>query len=112
MSFTTEIKRELVRTSPEHREGCLALLQAAVKTCGERTREGFSFVSENESVAAYLLGIAERCGCPMSLTDAVRDPKHGRDKLTFSAAGEDARRPSSGAAAVFCPAGRTRRDII
>ncbi len=92
MSFTTEIKRELVRTSPDSREGCLALLQAAIMTCGERTEEGFSFVSENESVAAYLLGIAEKCSCPMLLTAAVRDRRHGRDKLTFAAAGEEARR--------------------
>lgn len=88
MSFTTEIKRELVRTVPDGRPCRLALLQAFLKACGGRTEEGFFFVSENESVAAYILGITEELGAPMTLTDAVRDPKHGRDKLTFSKAGE------------------------
>lgn len=90
MSFTTEIKRELIRTVPENRESCLALLQAFFMTCGVRTADGFFFVSENESVAAYILGIAERCSLRLTLTDAVRDPKHGRDKFTFSRFGEGA----------------------
>lgn len=90
MSFTTEIKRELIRVVPEDTEGRLALLQAFFMTCGERTADGFFFVSENESVAAYILGIAERCSVRLSLTDAVRDPKHGRDKLTFSRSGDGA----------------------
>ena len=47
MSFTTEIKRELVKTIPERREARLALLQAVLKTCGERSENGFSFVSDN-----------------------------------------------------------------
>ena len=90
MSFTTEIKRELVRTVPEDSRCRLALLHGFLKSCGGRTDEGFFFVSENESVAAYILGITENFGVPMTLTDAVRDPKHGRDKLTFTMAGESA----------------------
>ncbi len=89
MSFTTEIKRELTKTLPEGRECRFTLLQAFFKTCGWRTEEGLFFVSENESVAAYILDVAESCRFRMSLREAVRDPKHGRDKLTFSHTGED-----------------------
>ncbi len=89
MSFTTEIKRELVRTVPEDVRGRLALLRAVVVTSGTRTSDGFSFVSENESVAAYVIGVAETLGLRMTLTEAVRDPKHGRDKLTFSCFGAE-----------------------
>ncbi len=92
MSFTTEIKRELVKTVPEQRECRLALLKAVLMTSGEESGDGFSFVSENESVAAYIIGIAESCfGVRMTLTEAVRDPKHGRDKLTFSHTGTGAK---------------------
>ncbi len=90
MSFTTDIKRELAKTLPESRECSLAILQAFFKTCGGCTEDGIFFVSENESVAAYILGVAENCRFRMSLTEAVRDPKHGRDKLTFSCKGDGA----------------------
>ncbi len=92
MSFTTSIKRELVKSFPASIEESRALLQAVLKTCGERTSDGFAFVSENESVAAYVIAIAESaCNVRMTLTEAVRDPKHGRDKLTFSHTGNDAK---------------------
>ncbi len=85
MSFTTDIKRELTKTAPETREGRLALLRAVFCTSGEETADGFAFISENETVAAYVIGLAEQCfGVRLTLTEAVRDPKHGRDKLTFS----------------------------
>ncbi len=90
MSFTTEIKRELVRSVPRTREEGLALLQAILFCCGTERESGFSFVSENESVAAYVIGIFEGVGICTTLTEAVRDPKHDRDKLTFSYTGEDA----------------------
>lgn len=90
MSFTAEIKRELVRTAPAERTDRLALLQSLIMTSGGRTRDGFFFVSENESVAAYVIGVAESLGARMTLTEAVRDPKHGRDKFTFSQTGKEA----------------------
>ncbi len=91
MSFTTDIKRELTKTAPETREARLALLQAVFRTSGVRTADGFAFISENETATAYVIGIAEQCfGVRMTLTEAVRDPKHGRDKLTFSYTGPDA----------------------
>ena len=91
MSFTADIKRELVKIIPERREARLALLQAVLKTCGERSEDGFSFVSENENIVAYVIGIAESCfGEQMTLTKAVRDPKHGRDKFRFSLSGKKA----------------------
>ena len=91
MNFTTEIKREIMKNAPAERSCRLALLSAVLRTCGERRGDGFSFTSENEDVAAYLLDIAEKCfGARMTLTAAARDPKHGRDKLTFSFLGEHA----------------------
>ena len=43
------------------------------------------FTSESEETAAFILNVFEQSfGEKMSLIEAVRDPKHGRDKLTFS----------------------------
>lgn len=85
MNFTREIKRDLLKSAPEDREGCLALLAAAIDTGGAYTENGFSFTGESEESAAYLIAVAERCvGAPMLLTEVSYDPKHGRDKLTFS----------------------------
>lgn len=94
MSFTGEIKRELLRSSPTERGEMLALLCGALDTGGDRLFSngepfGFSFTSENEKSAEYLLRLVELCfGVRMTVTEAVRDPKHGRDKLTFSLLGE------------------------
>ncbi len=97
MNFTQEIKRELVKTLPESRCCRCALLSAVLDTSGEwalsgdggRLCGGFSFTSESEEIATYLLDLAERLfGIRMTVSGAVRDPKHGRDKLTFSWFGE------------------------
>lgn len=97
MNFTREIKRELLRSVPKKRCCMLSLLSAALETSGTCSfgvvgRSGrFSFTSENEEVAAYLLGVAEQLfGVQMTLTSAAFDPKHGRDKLIFSYDGEGA----------------------
>lgn len=91
MSFTAEIKRELVRTAPSTRTETLALLRAVLLTSGRLDADGFSFTGENETVAAYLLEAVDLCfHAQMTLTEAVRDPKHGLDKLTFSLSGEGA----------------------
>ncbi len=93
MNFTQEIKRELVRKIPKERDCQIALLHAAFEMSGGsliRANEGSAlheifFTSENEEVAGYFLTIFETLfGRQMTLKEAVRDPKHGRDKLTFS----------------------------
>lgn len=97
MNFTGEIKRELTKRFPEKRCCALALLCGALDTCGDYSlgrvgvRDGFTFTNEHEEVAAYLLALAERTfGVRMTLAEAVKDPKHGRDKLTFTYAGSSA----------------------
>lgn len=94
-NFTQEIKRELMRRAPEAPE---AFLAAVLDTSGGtyiRAREEpvaleLYFSSENEDVAAYVLNVFEsRFDIRMTLTEAVRDPKHGRNRLTFGYAGAD-----------------------
>ncbi len=89
MNFTGEIKRDLLRSLPEKKCCLLALLCAAADTGGGLFPggDGFFFTSENERSAEYLLGAAESLGVRMTVAEAVRDPKHGKDKLTFSCRG-------------------------
>ena len=96
-NFTSEIKKDLLRTVPEGRSSRLALWAGFLDTSGscsfgtEGGRDGFSFTSETEDVAEYFLALAEKSfGVSMTLTEATRDPKHGRNKLTFSYYGENA----------------------
>lgn len=90
MSFTADIKRELIKSYPQKRCCMLSLLAFFILTGGERTEGGFSFTGENEAVASYILRVTELLfGRQMTLTEAVRDPKHGRDKLTFAMTGAE-----------------------
>ncbi len=97
MNFTQEIKHELLAGVPEKRCCRSALLAAALQTSGDWNvgrvgiPDGFSFTSENEDTAEYFLNLVESLfGVRMTLIEAVRDPKHGRDKLTFSYSGPGA----------------------
>ncbi len=96
MNFSGEIKREIVKKVPQKRCCMLSLLKGFLDTSGnislgKEERSGFSFTSENERIAKYVLGIVERLfAVPMTVAGAVRDPKHGRDKLTFLYRGEQA----------------------
>lgn len=89
MNFTQEIKRELTKSVPQDRRGKLALLCGVLHANGRLGEEGFSFTSESESTAEYLLSLAESLfGAQMTLAEAAYDPKHGRDKLTFALSGD------------------------
>lgn len=89
MNFTQEIKRELMKKLPQEESDRRAFLGAVLDVCGERKEGGFSFTIESEEIAACVLLLAEQSlGVQMTLTAAERDPKQGRDKLTFSCAGE------------------------
>ncbi len=89
MSFTTDIKRELTRSLPKDRCCRLSMLSRILTTSGELHADGFSFTSENETVASYILKLVDALfDRQMTLTGAVKDPKHGKGKLTFSLAGE------------------------
>lgn len=88
MNFTQEIKRDLLKRAPEKRCCRAALAEAAIVTSGTYSASGFSFTSESEESAAFLLNLTEALGIRMTLTGASFDPKQGRDKLTFSCAAE------------------------
>lgn len=90
MNFTTEIRRDLIRRPPEKRCCRLALLNGFLDTSGSWSMgdagraDGFSFTSESEEIAEFLLGIVQSLfGVRMDVERAVRDERHGRDKLTF-----------------------------
>lgn len=95
MNFTTEIRRDLIRAVYEKRCCRLALLSGFLDTSGswsigsESARDGFSFTSESEQIADFLLGIVRGLfGVEMQVEHAVRDERHKRDKLTFGYYGE------------------------
>ncbi len=84
MNFTQEIKRELIKKAPPSAEERLALFGGLLDAGGRPFEGGFAFTSESESTAQYLLSLAEGLGgVQMTLTEAVYDPKQGKDKLTF-----------------------------
>ncbi len=90
-NFTSEIRKDLLRNLPVKRCCRLSLLAAFLDTSGDYSfgkigiRDEISFTSENESVAEFILVIIEKLfGISMTVTEAVRDPKHNRNKLTFS----------------------------
>ena len=90
MSFTADIKRELSALPLISRERRSAALAGLLDTCGYAEGESLRFVSENETVAAFLLALTEElCGVRMQV-GASFDPKRERDKVTFLCAGEDA----------------------
>lgn len=84
MNFSTEIRKELLRTRPKA-EARFALLCGFLCVSGEIRGGECAFTSENEETAEYILSVFEQLGIRMNLTGAARDPKHGKDKLTFSA---------------------------
>ena len=97
MNFTEEIKRDLLRAFPQNRCCRLATFAAFLDTrgiaprIGENAESAIVFTSEKEEIAEYFLSLAEELfGISMTVTEAVRDPKYGRNKLTFSYAGGDA----------------------
>lgn len=84
-----------MRTMPEERGCRLAMLAAFLETSGFCSfgtgQDSFYFTNENEEVAEYFLLLVDRLfGVSMTVTEATRDPKHGRDKFTFSYTGERA----------------------
>ena len=91
MNFTSEIRRELMKSVPAKRCCKTSLLAAFIETSGYLTlgrvgiRDEISFTSEHEEVAEYILALAESLFGVRFWVDAVRrDPKQGRYKLTFS----------------------------
>lgn len=93
-TFTEELKNEIIRI-PIKSECCkLAFLSAFIRTSGSITSSGgvfgFEIVTENEKTAEFICGLFEEVfGKELSVCDAERDLKRGRDKLTFRYAEDD-----------------------
>lgn len=85
MNFTREIKRELLKAPFGTRREGFAFLKAMLDTDGTLREDGFSYTGEDEEIVSLVVASAEQLfGAPMQLVGAARDPKRGRDKLTFS----------------------------
>lgn len=97
MNFTSEIRKELMKSVPQKRCCMTALASAFFGTSGYLSfgrvgiRDEISFTSEHEEVAEYVLSLVEELfGIRMTMDAVRRDPKQGRHKLTFSYAFSDA----------------------
>ena len=97
-NFTDEIRKDILSEYPEKKCCRLAMLNALLTTSGTWDRDicgirpsMFSFTFESERVSEYVLELIERTfSVTMSVKGAERDPKNGRDKLTFAYEGERA----------------------
>lgn len=83
MSFTLEIKKEIITKGIEDRLPCIS---AFVKTSGTMGvsdgKPAFFLVSETESVAEFFTtAFAETLGVELFVTNVTMDRKSGRDKL-------------------------------
>lgn len=92
MNFTEKIRKDMLRATPEERDCRLALLAAFLDTGGQVLSRGaesaFSFTTASEEVAQYILTLVDGLfGVCMTVTEAARDPKHGRNKLSFACSG-------------------------
>lgn len=90
-NFTGEVKKDLLRSVPEKRCCRLAVLSAFLATSGSAGAEKIEFTIEKEEIAEYVISLFEETfGISMTVTEAVRDPKYGRSKLTFAYSGDHA----------------------
>ncbi len=95
MSFTADIKRELSALPLGTGERRFAALCGLLDTCATYADGRLNFVSENETVAAFFLALAEEtCGVRPEVIAAL-DPKRERDKVTLSCRGQEAERLSA-----------------
>ena len=86
MSFTTEIKKEIITCGFFDIEEKKAGLTAFVHTSGEigyaEKKPSFFLVSETENVTEFFMSaFSDAFGYPLSITHATRDKMSGRDKL-------------------------------
>lgn len=92
MSFTSDVKKEIIAKGIEERLPCIS---AFVKTSGtlgiKDGKPAFFLVSETENVAEFFMSaFAETLGAELYITNATWDRMSGRDKLLLQ-----------------CPAGKT-----
>ena len=86
MSFTSDVKKEIIHQGLSTREEKIAALSAFVRTSGFVGRKdgkpSFFIVSETENVSEFFMAtFAEVFGVELSVTNATMDRMSGRDKL-------------------------------
>lgn len=91
-NFTDEIRKDLLKTTPRDEETALPFLAGFFDTSGTITPQTVSFTSENERTAETILSLVEKTfSAGMTVTEANRDPKHGKIKLSFACYGKEAK---------------------
>ena len=90
MSFTTDVKREMLSRMKREKNGAVyaAAFSAFVRTSGtlgvSDGKPSFFIVSETETVAEFFTGVFEKLfQAELAISRAVMDKKSGRDKLVF-----------------------------
>lgn len=87
-NFTAEIKREILREGFENTCCKTAALSAFLRATGSIVRSGsdvgFEFVTENEEIAEYMIGLLEDIyGAELNVVQAVQDVRNGKNRLAF-----------------------------
>lgn len=87
-NFTAEIKREILRDGFENTCCKTAALSAFLRATGSIIRSGslvgFEFVTENEEIAEYMVGLLEDIyGAELNVVQAVQDARNGKNRLAF-----------------------------
>lgn len=95
-TFTEELKNEIILNRIENECCRTAFLSAYIRTSGSIVsvggNYGFEIVTENERTAEFACELFEGVfGTPLTVSDASRDVKSGRDKLKFACIGENSR---------------------
>lgn len=93
-TFTEEIKNEIIRSPLKGERAVCAFLSAYVRTSGSIISDsgnfGFQIVTENERTAEFISELVDsEFGVTLNITEAKRDVKNAKDKLTFDCIGEN-----------------------
>ena len=86
MSFTTDVKKEIISRGAYDKKQGKAALSAFIRTSGNvgltNGEPNFFIVSETENVAEFFMQVfAETFGCDLSITHVTHDRMSGRGKL-------------------------------
>ena len=108
MSFTTDVKKEIISRCEYDEKQCKAALSAFIRTSGNvgltSGEPNFFIVSETENVAEFFMQIfSETFGCDLSITHVTHDRMSGRGKLLLQC-------PSANTKAVLSALGFIKRN--
>lgn len=95
VTFTEELKNEIMKSPIESENGKLAFLSAFIRTSGSIIssggKYGFEIVTESEKTAEFVTDLVESSfGVKMIVSDARLDVMSGRDKLKIECVGDEA----------------------